>query len=446
MKVSAGRQSAVIDLHQHSDLLDLTAGQARSRLSLPLIHEGRVLGVLTLESVQEDAFSAADQSFIGQLATQAAIAVVNANLLSDVSRGRDHLAAVLDSVDEGILMVGADGDINLANEALRDITGLVVNEVLGKRFDQLEEVKLACLGLSLQEAQELQMSFMHGQMPNIPKKTLTLGEGPSERVVDRFSFPVWGSEGNLIGWMIVLRDVTEEHRLNQARELITETLVHDLRSPVSVVLGALDVMDELFQQERDLDPSLVTQATRIARRGAMRVLGLVENLLDLARFRSGKMELTLNDVDLREMCTEILNEFAPQSQEFGIILRNQVPEVMPNVRVDRSKITRVLVNLVDNAVKFTPSSGQIVLSAEIAPEGMIAVRVSDSGPGVPPEFRDKVFERFSQVPGQRGRRRGSGLGLTYCRLAVEAHGGRIWVAERRGGGSDFVFTLPATSD
>ncbi len=103
----------------------------------------------------------------------------------------------------------------------------------------------------------------------------------------------------------------------------------------------------------------------------------------------------------------------------------------------------MLTNLVDNALKYSPSGSQAVISGEISDiSGMACIRVSDSGPGIPVEYREKIFERFGQVPGLRGRRRGTGLGLTFCKLAVEAHGGKIWVETSSAGGSDFVFTLP----
>jgi signal transduction histidine kinase len=115
---------------------------------------------------------------------------------------------------------------------------------------------------------------------------------------------------------------------------------------------------------------------------------------------------------------------------------------MPAVRADLAKTTRVLTNLVDNALKFTPSGGQVILTAACLGDRQVSVQVCDTGPGIPEEYREKIFERFSQVPGLVGRRRGSGLGLTFCRLALDAQGGKIWVEPRPGGGSVFVFTLP----
>jgi signal transduction histidine kinase len=241
--------------------------------------------------------------------------------------------------------------------------------------------------------------------------------------------------------MIVLRDITEEMLISQARELITETLVHDLRSPVSAVLSAIDILESILTEEQKGD-ELVDQAVRVARNSANRVLGLIESLLDIARLKAGRMELLLTPIDIPTLMANIIGELTPQANEIGVILRNEVPANLPRVRADPGKIARVLTNLLDNALKFTPDGGQVLVSAELYPKDMLAIRVSDTGPGVPDEFREKIFDRFIQIPGQKGRRRGSGLGLTFCRLAVEAHGGQIWVEPRMGGGSVFTFTLP----
>ena len=143
--------------------------------------------------------------------------------------------------------------------------------------------------------------------------------------------------------------------------------------------------------------------------------------------------------------TETVAEFIPQAVETGIIMRTEIEVSLLEIQADRTLIQRVLVNLLDNALKYTPEGGQISVSGEPLHNDSVLVCVSDTGPGVPDEYREEIFQRFAQVPGAQGRRRGSGLGLTFCRLAIEAHGGKIWVEPRPGGGSRFVFRLPLVS-
>jgi signal transduction histidine kinase len=265
----------------------------------------------------------------------------------------------------------------------------------------------------------------------------------ADQVLERSLTTVWGEGLRPIGWLVVLRDVTEEYQLAQERELLTETLVHDLRSPIGAVLGSLEVISsERFQQGKVAGEDMVLRAVDIAQRGAQRVLGLVDSVLDIARWEAGEMELKLSAMKLGELVNEVLAEYQPQAWDYGLDVSSSIPDDLPEISADRDKVNRVLSNLLDNAMKFTPTGGKIHLFANADPGGMLQVYVRDTGPGIPEAYREKIFERFCQVPGQQGRRRGSGLGLTFCRLAVEAHGGKIWVEEAQGWGSVFVFSLP----
>ncbi len=414
-------------------------------LVFPLIANQQRLGMIVTH-VFENSLpqQEEDLQLLRAIVAQGAISIQNALLFSDVTHGRDRLAGVLDSVREGILMIEAGGRIMIVNESIQDTTGLSPADLTGKRLIDLPEQALRLFGFSRQDAENLTANLENGSLPTEPKTTLKITEIKPERFLERTSLPVRGGGDKAIGCMIVLRDVTEEHQIAEARELITETLVHDLRSPLSAVLGALDIMEESTAEVQQ-NNTIISQALHVARRSARRVLGMVEAMLDISRMQSGSMEIKLSETNLRAQATSLLADFIPQANEFGIILRNEVPPDLPTVNADQSKLVRVLTNLLDNALKFTPSGGQVILSAELFEENMVALSVSDTGPGIPEDYREKIFERFSQIPGQSGRRRGSGLGLTFCRLAIEAHGGQIWADSRPEGGSVFTLTLPVAA-
>lgn len=403
------------------------------------------LGLVLMHISKSQQVTEEDIQLLKAIVSQASISLQNALLFSDVTQGHDRMSAILNSVGEGILMMDSSGRILHVTQFIQTITGLGHESLLSAQLPALPENALHALGYSQIEAQELVEDLAQGQATQSPKKTIKLVEEKSEHVLDRSTSPVWGQNGRIIGWMIVLRDVTEEHQIAQARELITGTLVHDLRSPVSAILSGVDAMDEVIPIENREE--IVAQSLKVARNSANRVLGLIESLLDIARMQSGTMELNMVPTDLYELAQNALGEFVTQSKEFKIQMLNQVSVDLPSVPLDASKITRVIINLVDNSIKFTPSGGCITVSAEYHSNDQIAVKVTDTGTGIPDEFREKIFERFTQVPNQRGRRRGSGLGLTFCRMAVEAHGGRIWAEARRGPekGSIFTFTLPAST-
>jgi NtrC-family two-component system sensor histidine kinase KinB len=431
------------DVRKETDYLDFTDGQARSHLSIPLIHDADVLGVLTLESSQVDCFSGSQLTFINQLADQAMIALVNANLYTSATQGRDRLEAVINSVHEGLLMVGQNGEIVLANPFIQKLVGLPKSELIDTLLPKLPDNGLNAIGFTPQEAISLVESLKLGSVPEMPKVVYQAPSG--SLVLERSSSPVRGVNEQLVGWMALLRDVTEEHQLIQERELLTETLVHDLRSPMGAVLGSLEIIDTEQYKTKGAENDLIIRAVDVGRRGAQRVLKLVNSMLDIARWEAGEIEANLAPTHLGNLVEEVLAEYLPQAWDFGLELSSRVAENIPQVIIDRERIYRVLSNLVDNAIKYTPKGGSIVISTGYDALEKVTIRVSDTGPGIPEAYRLKIFERFRQVPDQQGRRRGSGLGLTFCKLAVEAHSGKIWVEESDAGGSEFVFTLPLNS-
>jgi signal transduction histidine kinase len=175
------------------------------------------------------------------------------------------------------------------------------------------------------------------------------------------------------------------------------------------------------------------------------VLNLVNSLLDISQLESGNVDIKTKPLDINPIISDVINDLVQQANEDGVILRKTDSKDLPHVLIEKHLIRRVLTNLVDNALKFTPEGGIVTVETKQEPEGFVTIRVTDTGPGIPEDYREKVFTRFSQVPGRLGRRRGSGLGLTFCRLVVEAHDGRIWVEPgEKESGTTLAFTLPVS--
>jgi len=237
---------------------------------------------------------------------------------------------------------------------------------------------------------------------------------------------------------------TEKTRLEELlrlREELADTIVHDLRNPLGVISAGLALLKRSLSGRAE--PEYIAAVTDMMERSARRMQRLVETLLDIARLDEEEMALRPMPLDLGDLVREVITEEQPLAQEADLALENRLPADLPPVLADRDVLQRVLVNLLDNALKFTPGGGRVWVGAQ-AGEGVVRVEVVDTGPGIPPQERERVFEKFTQVKGRRGARRGSGLGLAFCRMAVEAHGGRIWVEDGPGGaGSRFVFTLPS---
>jgi signal transduction histidine kinase len=247
----------------------------------------------------------------------------------------------------------------------------------------------------------------------------------------------------ITGWLLVFRDVSEEIALQQLRDDMTHMLVHDLRSPLTVVQSSLTSIPG-FLEDGLLDG--VARLVEFSQRGVERLLSLVSDILDIARLESGNMPLSLEQADLGQLLSATVEQIAPLARQAEIDIRISCPDDLPPLQIDTSVIRRVLSNLLDNAIKFTPRGGKIEIWSSIGPAGLpgsVWIGVSDTGPGIPPEKQQALFEKYIQLDQPSGRRAGTGLGLHYCKLAVEAHGGKIWVESPAGQGSTFVVQLPA---
>ncbi len=263
---------------------------------------------------------------------------------------------------------------------------------------------------------------------------------PSGRHISRTLTPVHESEGTVTGWLLIFRDLTEQVELDKLRVDLTGMLVHDLRSPMSLVQASLSLL-----QETGADGDQEQRLLGIAQRGSERVLGLIDELLDIGQLELGQLPMSLESIPVRDLMNEIVARYLPVATSDHIDLRVRIEPNLPDLCADRSLVLRVLSNLVDNALKFTPDGGVVTLAAAVAaraPEPRLLLSVRDTGPGIPQEALPRLFEKFQQISSVQGRRRGTGLGLPFCKLVVEAHGGRIWVDTVVGEGSTFSLLLP----
>ncbi len=243
----------------------------------------------------------------------------------------------------------------------------------------------------------------------------------------------------------VNRLVEEKRALEEARQIqqtMINFIVHDLRNPLGIVSNVLEMLEIMLPRDQVQSNEDLFQMGQVA---VARMQSLIETLLDTARYEAGQMELMLSEFYVSELLDLVTRMQQIRAQSKAITLTLQAAPQLPSITADQARIERVLANLIDNAIKYTPYGGTIQVSAQvIEQEGTrwIEFRVNDSGPGIPPEARERIFEPFVQLGQSHS---GLGLGLNYCRLTVEAHGGKIWVEDGEGGsGSCFVFTLPLT--
>lgn len=347
-----------------------------------------------------------------------------------------YLNAVLNAVDDGVLMVDTSGDVLFANIPLETLFGIQRREIVGKNLAQFPEDTLRALGITSQQAAEF---------ARLPHRIAQQYASPyryqiEEDFFERYAAPVGGEDGFPLGWVLVFRNVTDERYLAQTREQLTETLVHDMRSPLGAVKTSLELLEESLNEVEH--NQIIDQALGIALRAIGRVLTLVDSLMDIRHLDAGQVRIKKAPLNLSALVAGLVEEIIPQSLEDQVFLTYDLPANLPMVEADQGVVQRVLVNLLDNALKFTPEGGRVLVQAEATGESSVRISVTDTGPGIPKRFREEVFSRFVQVPEARSKRRGAGLGLAYCRAAIEAHGENIWIEEGdQGVGTRVIFTL-----
>jgi PAS domain S-box-containing protein len=396
-------------------------------------------GFITLHFDKKNIIGENEAELIKTITAQGAISFLNARNFLEVKNVRDRLSAILNSIEEGILMIDIEGYVHIANEPIRELTGFASEEFLGKQIFELPNQLLETLGFNQAEINIIFQNLGKNQLVTAPKTIIESKNVHRNRIVERKSMPIWGQNSKLIGLIILFRDITEEREIEQTRDAITETIVHDVRSPMSAIIGALELLKDVLSDTKN---PIAEQALLVAERSANRVISLTEELLDIARLQYGRMDIEKVDIDFHSLVEELMIDFTAIANENSVFIRNNVPKKTPLVRADPDKLIRILTNLVDNAIKFSPHGGHVIISAAVEASQFLTIRVTDYGAGIPPDYNEKIFERFVQVPGQYSRRGGTGLGLAFCRLAVEAHGGQIWVDQNPDGGSIFVFTIP----
>ncbi|NLC58683.1 MAG: HAMP domain-containing histidine kinase [Armatimonadetes bacterium] len=227
-----------------------------------------------------------------------------------------------------------------------------------------------------------------------------------------------------------------------ARAALTHFMVHDMRVSLTSVITGLQTI-----QQWEPPGGLTAEMIDAARAGSERVLDMVNDMLDVARMESGEMTLSLEEFPVTEVIDEALAVLEPSLRQKQLAARVRLADAQAErdgrVRADRGKVRRVVANLLSNAVKFSPEGSTVEITVTPEPEGFVRVGVTDHGPGIAPEHQSRIFDRFYQVQaGVPNGRPGSGLGLSFCKLAVELQGGRIGVESTPGEGSRFWFTLP----
>jgi two-component system phosphate regulon sensor histidine kinase PhoR len=351
------------------------------------------------------------------------------DLILSASQERNRLIAALNGSIDAVMAVDADGRVIFANEAAERLLSSSQQALLGNPFGWVMPDE--------QVAEAFQASLKSGS------RETRLIDRPGRQHFQVITAPIVG--GGEWTTLVVVRDLTDVKRVEQVRRDFVANVSHELRTPLASIKSVIETL-----QSGALDDQVAAQDF-LSRADAEvdRLVQIVEELLELSRIESGRVPLARQPVRMGEVLAVAVERLRPQAEKEGLTLTLEVPPDLPPVIGDAERLEQAAVNLLHNAIKFTPRGGSIRVSAH-REDGAVTVSVSDTGVGIAPEDLPRIFERFYKVDRARAQAAagpsgsgGTGLGLAVVKHTVEAHGGTVSVESEMGRGSTFSFSIPA---
>ncbi len=438
-----GAQVATNDLVNDPGLANPAWARSEQIVSFaghPLIHAGRLLGVVAMWSRTQLRTETLEALRI--LARHASTAIAGAELINDVRKqsarseaATGRLEALLEASRSGVIMLDPEGNAAYVNGTFRRLFGLSDLPLVGIGRADLEAM--------IQPLLERPAVVLPGGPTDVDESLLDdeiLLRSPdqaSPRVVRVYSAPVSSVRGEPHGCMGVFDDITHAREVDRMKTEFIGTVSHELRTPLTSIKGSLGL---LLDGETQLEPE-VAELLGVSKRNVDRLVRLVNDILDLSKIEAGKLELQRQPVPPARLCQESIAGVDGFAQRVGVRIDCQIPGELPKVLADPDRVVQVLTNLLSNALKFSPRGEAVSLSAR-SDSQHVRFEVVDRGPGIPREFRDKLFTRFAQADRQQREQEGTGLGLAISQALVLKHGGQIGCLSEPGQGATLWFTLP----
>jgi len=436
-EVPEKEDQANLELPEVNRLLQLLTKRASMNLltgvGLPLISEQKVIGLIFVFRGYKGSFSQNDRAILQSFADQAAIAVKNAQLYTQVTREKRRLDALLDSAADGIIIMSADHKIEKCNQAFARILRKDVIEIEGKVHEEIINLGSLQQGTTLEEAE------LSG-WPLTAKANLYV-EGDLHRPagdmipVGITYAPLLSGEGNLINLIASVRDITHFREAEEIKTIFVSVISHELKTPVALIKGYVGT---LRRKDVAWESEIVQDSLEVIEEETDRLTELIENLLDASRLQADEFSLNLSEIKMDQIAEEMAERFQTQTDYHKIMV--QFPDDFPVIVGDKKRLEQVFYNLLSNAIKYSPGGGDITISGQIRSEQII-VCIQDQGTGISQEDAPHIFDRFYRADEAAKNTQGAGLGLYLSRAIIEAHDGRIWIEPRTGGGARVCFSL-----
>ena len=422
---------ADVSLEKNFNEADRLGGvEMRAVLVAPIQSQGKVIGVLEAINPISKVFDPDALLVMTGIGGLAGTTIQNAQLFERLQATHKRYRELFEDNIDPMVITDWDGRILEANRRALELSGYTSEELHGLSIDQLHEVNWAKTGEEFEVLREDRTSSYESSMH---KKDET--HSPIEVHARRVEF----EETDSIQW--IMRDVTERKELDGLREDLTSMIYHDLRSPLANIVSSLDVIADMLPEGKDRETVLMI--LKIAENSTDRIQRLVSSLLDVNKLESGQAVVDQKVVDALALIQNAVEDVRPVSKSRRQALQVDLPEKLPAIWVDEDMARRVLINLMENSSKYTPTGGAMEVGAQ-AEDGWLHIWIKDNGPGIPPAEQERIFDKFTRLRG-KGQPGGLGIGLAFCRLAVQGHGGRIWVESDAGSGATFHFTFPVAT-
>ncbi len=340
---------------------------------------------------------------------------------ASIEENRRQIAAVVESMAEGVLSIDSAGVLRVINPEAARLLGVMAEEVTGAPVESALPADVLALA-------------REGLAGESVTRTVTLGQ----RAVRLHCTPLLEDTGAVDGAVLLLADVTERQRLEEAQRRFVADASHEMRTPIAALKGMLELlMDGAKDRPTVRDEFLGTMQAEVERLGR-----LVGDLLTLARLEAGSLTLALSPHHVADLFADVTGVMRTLAERSGVELTVELADDDLRVLADRDRVVQVLLSFTDNALKHSPGGTRVHLSASAAGKDRVRLSVTDEGPGIAPDEIERVFERFYRADQSRAGSGGTGLGLAIAKEMIEAHGSRIEVTSSPGAGTTFAFELP----
>jgi len=405
------------------------------RLAVPITHHSKTLGVLLIAR-PDTAFGEHDARLARLVATRLSVLVENANLYHDVNARRERWEAVFRFTDEGIVIFDYNGVIVGFNPASTEITQYLASEAIGKPFGKI----IHTIGPESANAGITPLERVLEEGVTIAKSEQLIESRSGGRIWTEISYsPIFDDSGHVTSGIAIIRNTTKDREVEEIKSDFISIVSHELRTPLTAIKGFLSMT--LKSDFGALSEKQYHYLSRVYQSN-QRMIDLVEDLMDATYIESGKINLSISPVAMETVIAEVVSELAAKGAANQIMINVRRRQRLPLVLADETRLHQIILNLVDNAIKYSMPGTNVEVDFKIQDDNLITT-VSDHGVGISKNQIDRLFTKFGRIFNplsvQAG---GTGLGLYIVKNLVESHGGRIWVTSQEGKGSRFHFSLP----